>query len=227
LNSAPQTSPNVQADGRTRRVRTRRCALTREVRPESELIRFVAGPDGMIVPDLKARLPGRGVWVRLERDKVAEAARRNVFARSLKRPVTASPSLAEEVAALLRKAALGRLGLARKAGQAVAGFAKVEAAVGAKRLAALITAREAAEDAVRKIEAAVRRRFGDDVPFVWLRMLSEAELGLAMGRAHVIHAAVLEGPAGRSFVEAATRFLRYQEGASEGGTAVRDARANG
>ena len=205
--------PTCEAGEAPRGGRTRRCAVTREVLPESELIRFVADPEGTIVPDLKANLPGRGVWTRLDRHTVAEGARRGAFGRSLKRPVRVPAELPDQVAQLLRRAALGRLGLARKAGAVVAGFAKVEAAIASGRVAALLTASEAAENGVDKIAAAVRRRHGDRGAFPWLRMLGEAELGLAIGRANVIHAAVLQGPAGRNFVDAATRLMRY-EGAS-------------
>jgi uncharacterized protein len=209
LNSAAAI-PTCEA-GRDGRVR--RCALTRAVLPEAELIRFVADPEGVIVPDLKAKLPGRGVWVRLDRASVAEAGKRGAFARSLKRQVAVPVELPDQVAHLLRQTALGRLGLARKAGAVVAGFAKVEAAVAGGRVAALLTAREAAANGVEKIAAAVRRRYGERPGFPWLRSFAEAELGLAIGGARVIHAAVLQGPAGRNFVDAATRLDRY-EGAS-------------
>jgi predicted RNA-binding protein YlxR (DUF448 family) len=191
------------------------CALTRAVRPEGELIRFVAAPDGSVAPDLKAKLPGRGVWVGAERSAVAEAVRRNVFARGLKAPVRPAPDLAGQVAALLRNAALGRLGLARKAGAAVAGFAKVEAAVARERLAALVIASDASQDGRRKMEQAFRRRYGGAAPIPVIRLFSGAELGLAMGRPDVIHAAVLQGPAGKSFVDAAVRLQRY-EGVGDG-----------
>lgn len=209
MNSAAAI-PTCEAGRERRGGRTRRCAVSREVLPEAELVRFVADPDGVIVPDLKAELPGRGVWVRLDRNRVAEAARRGAFARSLKRPVTAPPELPDQVGRLLRRQALSRLGLARKAGAVVAGFAKVEAAIAGGRIAALMTAREAAENGVEKIAAAVRRRYGDRPGFAWLRVFGEAELGLAIGRANVIHAAVLQGPAGRSFVDAVTRLERYE-----------------
>jgi predicted RNA-binding protein YlxR (DUF448 family) len=186
------------------------CALTREVLPERDLIRFVPDPQGKIVPDIKADLPGRGVWVRLDRDKVAQAARRGAFGRSLKMQVAVPPDLPDQVARLLRQAALGRLGLARKAGEAVAGFAKVEAAVRSGRIAALLTAVEAAGNGVEKMAAAVRRHCGDRPGHPWWRMFTEAELGLAIGRAHVIHAAVIQGPAGRNFVDAVTRLKRYE-----------------
>ena len=140
--------------------RTRMCAVTRQVRPEAELIRFVAAPDGALVPDLKARLPGRGIWVGAERGTVDEALKRKVFQRGLKRQVAAPADLADAVAARLREAALGRLGLARRAGAVVTGFAKVEAAIAGEALAALIAASDAAADGQRKMGQALRRRFG-------------------------------------------------------------------
>lgn len=189
--------------------------MTRAVLPERDLIRFVPDPEGTMVPDLKADLPGRGVWLRLDRDCVAQAVRRGAFARSLKRQVGVSSDLPDQVARLLRRAALGRLGLARKAGEVVAGFAKVEAAIAAGGVAALLTAVEAAENGVEKIAAAVRRRCGERPGFPWYRTFTEAELGLAIGRAHVIHAAVLQGSAGRNFVDAVTRLKRYEGAAGE------------
>src|SRR4051812_10512153 len=98
------------------------CAVTRAVGPDSELIRFVAAPDGSVAPDLRARLPGRGIWIAADRRLVERAVSKNVFARGLKTPVTPSPNLADEVAERLKEAALGRLGLARKAGDVIVGF---------------------------------------------------------------------------------------------------------
>ena len=198
-----------------RHSRTRMCAVTREVKPEIELLRFVAAPDGGVAADLKAKLPGRGIWVGLERQRIAEAVRKNVFARGLKAPVKPAADLPDQVAERLREAALGRLGLARKAGIAVAGFAKVEAAVAGERLAALLVAADAAPDGRRKIGQAVRRRFGDRTPFPVFRLFDSAELGLALGRLNVIHAAVLLSPAGKSFMEAASRLQRYDGVAGE------------
>ena len=191
------------------------CAVTRAVLPESALIRFVAAPDGALVADLKAKLPGRGIWIGAERARVAEAVKRNVFQRGLSRPLLPAADLADQVANRLREVALGRLGLARKAGAVLAGFAKVEAAIGHERLAAVVLAADAAADAERKIEQALHRSFGAAAPLPVLRLFGSEELGLAMGRPNVIHAAVLQAPAGVSFVEAAIRLQRY-EGAGDG-----------
>jgi uncharacterized protein len=204
-----------EGKGTRRGHRTRMCAVTRAVLPESDLIRFVAAPDGSVVPDLKAKLPGRGAWIGAERKLVAEAAKRNVFQRALAQPLKPAPDLADQVAARLREAALGRLGLARKAGVAIAGFSQVEAAIGHDRLEAVLMASDAAEDGERKIGQALRRRFGGDIQPPVLRLFASEELGLALGRPNVIHAAVLQGPAGGSFMEAAIRLQRY-DGVGDG-----------
>ena len=186
------------------------CAVSREVRPEAELIRFVAAPDGAVVPDLRSKLPGRGIWISLDRKSVDEAARRNLFARGLKAPLGPAGDLGAQVSARLKEAALGRLGLARKAGAVVAGFGKVEAAIGRENLLAVLIAVEAAEDGRRKVAQALRRRFGRTDAVLVFRHFTGADLGLAIGRPDVIHAAVLQSPAGKSFVEAVRRFQRYE-----------------
>ena len=202
--------------------RARMCAVTRKVLPESDLLRFVAGLDGEVVADLKARLPGRGIWISLDHAIVATAVKRNVFARGLKHPVKPAAGLADTVAGQLRQTALGRLGLARRAGAAIAGFSKVEAAVGHDDIEALLIASEAAEDGRRKMLQTLRRRFGNAGDRPVFRLFTAAEIGLAMGRGDVIHAAVLPGPAGRSFVDAANRLRRY-EGAGGAADEVVDA----
>ena len=216
------TQTTLTTPRRDKTGRTRMCILTRQVRPEADLLRFVAGPGGAIVPDLRARLPGRGVWVGLDRASVTEAAGRKLFARALKADVTADPGIADDVAALLRKAALGRLGLARKSGAAVAGFAKVEAALAKEPVAALLTASDAAEDALRKMTGRLRARAANEAGrnTFHIRVFDADELGLAMGRPNVIHAAVLGGPAGRSFVESAERLIRYDGMAPDGNSAL-------
>jgi ribosomal protein L7Ae-like RNA K-turn-binding protein len=145
-----------------------------------------------------------------KREAVGQAVRKNVFARGLKTDARPPADLAEEVAKRLREAALGRLGLARKAGAVVAGFAKVEAAIGHEDLAGVLVASDAAEDGRRKMDQALRRRYGDAAKPALIEQFDAAELGLAIGRSNVIHAAVLQSPAGRSFVDAVIRLQRYE-----------------
>ena len=104
-----------------------------QVTPVGDLIRFVVAPDGSVVPDLKRRLPGRGVWVTATRHALAEAVTRKVFARGFKRDVRVAPDLVDVTERLLERAALDALAIAHKAGRVAAGFAKVEAALGARQ----------------------------------------------------------------------------------------------
>jgi predicted RNA-binding protein YlxR (DUF448 family) len=189
----------------------RRCALTRAHRPRDDLIRFVLGPDGIVVPDLKEKLPGRGVWLTAAHDIVADAAKRNVFARALKTQARPAPDLADLVGRLLSEAALGAFALANKAGEVVFGHAKVEEALAKAPVLALVHAREAAEDGCRKLDGKARAtRAG--APILAIRELATDELGLASGRTNVIHAALIQGGAARRFLAAAQRLERYRKG---------------
>ena len=124
--------PDLDNGPRTDRSATMRmCAVTRQVRPIDELIRFVVSPAGEVVPDLKRKLPGRGLWVSASRQAVAEAVRRNHFSKGFKRDVRAAPTLAADTEALLVRSAIEALAMAAKAGQVVSGFGKVEDALGA------------------------------------------------------------------------------------------------
>ncbi|MDJ1158760.1 RNA-binding protein [Chelatococcus sp. SYSU_G07232] len=192
----------------------RRCIVSRRTGSPDEMIRFVAGPDGAVVPDIRRKLPGRGVWVTASRAAVDEAVRRKAFGRGLKAAVTVSPTLAAEVEELLRRDAVQALALANKAGAVVTGFGKVEDAVASGAAVALVHAREAAEDGRRKLAQAVRRRgrAGGDQPSAELPVVgdfAEADLDLALGRAHVIHAALVAGPGSEGFLTRWRRLARY------------------
>ena len=180
--------------------RERLCAATREVRPVSDLIRFVAGPQGL-VPDLKRKLPGRGVWITARRQTVADAVRRGTFKRSLKADVKVPADLAEMVERLLVRGALDALAIAHKAGQIIAGNAKVEGAIAGDQAIALIHASEASPDSMRKLAAAVRRRYPDNPgQIAVIRSFGSPDLDLALGRANVVHAALLAGRASETFL---------------------------
>jgi predicted RNA-binding protein YlxR (DUF448 family) len=194
---------------------TRMCAVTRQVRPVGELIRFVVSPSGEVIADLKRKLPGRGLWISASHAAVAEAARRNQFSRGFKRDVRASASLADETGQALVRSAIEALAIAAKAGQVVSGFAKVEEALLRRRAAALIHAADGAADGIRKLDAIVWKTAADsgetgEVPVV--AALKSAELDLALGRANVIHAALLAGPASRTFLSRIQTLVRYRDG---------------
>src|SRR5438105_7895831 len=196
-----------------RRGTERLCALTREVRPIDDLIRFVAAPDGMIVPDLKRRLPGRGVWITATRAAVDEAAKRNVFARSLKREVRAATDLGNQVERQLESAALDALAIAHKAGRVAIGFGRTETALaGVPPVVAILNASDAAPDGARKIAAAAARRQNaensGEIPVI--SAFTSTQLDLALGRSNVIHAALLAGPAGNGFLARCQSLERFR-----------------
>jgi hypothetical protein len=191
----------------------RRCALTRRHLAKDALIRFVIGPDGTIVPDIKEKLPGRGVWLTAAHDTVSDAAKRNAFARALKTKALVPEELASLVDRLLVDVALSALALANKAGEVVFGAAKIEEAIRKGRVIALVHAAEAAEDGRRKLDGkALAMTGGAQIPAI--RAFNEGELGLASGRTNVIHAALIQGGAARKFLAAAERLERYRKGSA-------------
>jgi len=198
---------------------TRTCIVTRAPLPPERLIRFVAAPDGAVVPDLRRRLPGRGVWVTADAEHVRTAERKHLFARGLGDGASVAPGLADRVAGLLREAALSSLSLARKAGDLVTGFAKVDGALREGRVVALIHAADAGHDGIDKLSAVARRRPGGAVEAIpAIRIFESRDLDLAFGRTNVIHAALLAGPAGNNALErtrALVEFLGGDAGAGD------------
>lgn len=189
----------------------RTCIATRAVRPPEELIRFVLAPSGEVVPDLRSKLPGRGAWVTATREAVTSAVARRLFSRSFRREAKAPPELPDAIEALLVADLRQALALANKAGVVITGFHKVESALEAGEAIALIHAAEAAEDGRRKLLQALRRRFGDQastIPIV--ESLSGSDLDLALGRSHVIHAALVAGAGGKGFLERWRRLCVYR-----------------
>ncbi len=194
----------------------RTCIVTRRPAEPDELIRFVVGPDGAVVPDLKRKLPGRGCWVTADREHVDKAAKKGQFARAFKTEVTVPADLGGMVDGLLAKSALGALGLARKAGVVALGATKVEASVRSGAALLVLHAAEASQDGLRKIAQARRATAHAGGPEIRAyKLFSEAELGLALGGTNVIHAAVLAGDAGRAAEKRMVALDRYRGGSPD------------
>jgi len=194
----------------------RMCIVSREVMEEAALIRFVRAPSGEAVPDLARKLPGRGVWVALSRAKVAEAAKKNLFSKGFSADTRAAADLPETIGQLLRKAALAYLSLAKKAGEAVAGFGKVEEMLGKGRARVLVHAAEATADGCRKLD----RMAAPEVEKIGLFQVDE--LDLAFGRSNVIHAAVAKGGLAEKLLAAVRRMEIYD---AQPGATISDERA--
>ncbi|MCS6761205.1 MAG: RNA-binding protein [Candidatus Devosia symbiotica] len=195
---------------------TRICALTRVEKPMAELIRFVLGPDGVLVPDTEAKAEGRGVWISLNRSLVAEAVKKKVFARSLKTEVVLPEDLPRLTKLRLQQRYLNALGMARKAGQLTFGATKVRSLIATGGLIALITAIDAAKDGRSKMvgplkalhSAATEEEINDfEVPH--FELLDSEQMGLALGMENVIHAALTRGTAAQAAVEKARRLALF------------------
>ena len=160
----------------------RRCVLTRRTLPREAMVRFVPGPEGMIVPDVAARLPGRGLWLQSCRDIVERAAAANVFAKAARRDIGVPEALADEVERLLAARCVDLIGLARRAGQALCGFDTVRRALQLRWVALLVAASDGSTRERDRMPA-------QDLPGPVVDVLSAAELGRVFGRKRVVHVA--------------------------------------
>lgn len=164
----------------------RRCIVSGRHLPKEAMLRFVIGPEGGVVPDVNGRLPGRGFWLSAERDMIHTALEKNLFAKAARKRVSVSAGLADQAEGLLVRRCLDLIGMARRAGQVVAGFEKVKAMLRAGEAGVLLSAGDGAADGRSKLQALAR---GVAV----ISLFSSAELAAALGRDHVVHVAVASG----------------------------------
>ena len=211
LDALPGRGRGVTGDGREPE---RRCLASGEVMPAAAMIRFVVGPDGMIVPDFSGRLPGRGLWLKASRDRVETAVARKLFARAARQAVTTPPDLAQWIEAVLVRRVLDLIGLARRAGGAIAGHDKVRAWLKAGKGGVLLLAADGSpseRSRMRNLAAGGRV----------IELLDAAELGAAFSRDHTVHAIVAPGGLARRLVEECGRLGGFRTGVSTDGTGDR------
>lgn len=182
----------------------RMCIVTRVVKDEAELLRFVRSPDGHAVPDLARKLPGRGVWVSLNRETLSEAVRKRLFSKAFHAETQAAAELPDIVGRLLHQQAVSLISLAKKAGEATAGFMKVEDMLGRGRARVLLHAAEASPDGCRKLDKLLHPGM------VRLTFFHTHDLDLAFGRSNVIHAAVAKGGLAEKLLVAARRIEMFE-----------------
>jgi uncharacterized protein len=194
----------------------RRCVVTRERMPKERMIRFVVGPDRAVVADLAATLPGRGIWLSARGD-VLETARAQgglgrAFARAARGPVAVPPDLSAVLEAALVRRIGELLGLARRAGQAVAGFDKAREWLRTGQVRLILQASDGS--------AAERVRFlsGARASVTVLDPLPAAALGRVFGRDHVVHVAIAPGRLGEKIAIEATRLDGLRRTAAHGET---------
>lgn len=178
--------------------------------PET-MLRFAVSGEGEVAPDILRKLPGRGVWTRLNRSIVRRAVTKQAFARGFRANVRASPELPELVDRLLEQDALRFLSLVNKAGQVVCGAAKVEAQIRAGVLVGLIHAADGALDGSAKLDRLLAGRLGERaVEVARINLFESRQLDLALGRTNVIHAALVAGPASAAFRAKVLRLTLYR-----------------
>lgn len=181
----------------------RRCIATRRILPKERLIRFVVDAEGVVVPDLEGRLPGRGLWLQARRDVVETACAKSSFAKAARIQVKVPDVLAERVEALLRRRCLDLIGLARRASQVAAGFEQARGWLRDGRAGVLIAASDGADGGRGKLAALAR-----EVPLV--ELFTAAELGAALGRERAVHVALARGSLARRLVLEATRLAGFR-----------------
>ncbi len=195
---ARPTEPDIDRRGAA----TRRCIASGVSRDKREMLRFVVGPEGGVVPDLAGKLPGRGLWLSPRRDMIERACRRNLFARAARAPVRAPADLADQVARMLRRRCLDLIGLARRAGLVTAGYQKARSQLAAGRAGVLVQARDAAQGGREKLAALARATSTGLV----VEVFGAEELGRVLGRESAVHVVLAPGPLTDRFVAEVARL---------------------
>jgi uncharacterized protein len=185
----------------------RRCIATGESRDRSNLLRFVIGPSGELVPDVAANLPGRGFWLTPRRDLLERATLKGLFARAARRPLSLPAGFADRIEGLLAQRCCEAVGLARRSGLAVAGFEKASEAVRAGKAALLLSALDGAEGGRGKLRALGRN-------LTLATVLTAAEMGAVFGRDHVVHVALGGGGLSRRLIRDAEKLAGFRCGAT-------------
>ena len=151
-----------------------------------------------MVPDIAARLPGRGFYVSADREVLERAVAKRMFAKGARRTVGVPEDLIASIEAMLVRRVQDTIALARKAGEAVTGYEKVKTALGERPVAALLQASDGSERGKGKLWTPEGAR--------WIGHLTSEEIGRAFGRDRAVHALVAAGTLGRRVVEDAAKL---------------------
>jgi uncharacterized protein len=176
----------------------RKCIVTGESQPKGGLVRFVVSPDGLLVPDVLEKLPGRGIWVSATRSALDQAVKKKTFARAARQPITLPEGLTDIVESAILRHVVELIALARKSGDAVSGFEKVKDWLSKDIADVLIQASDGSGRGKSKLSTPSGGSF--------IGWLTADEIGLAFGRETAIHAALASGGLAKRVVEEAARL---------------------
>ncbi len=210
-----RTAPNDRLE-REAHTPERRCILSGKHAARDELIRLALGPDGQVAPDVRARAPGRGAWIGVDRATLesaqAKGKLKGALARAFKTNAADAPAdLGERIEAALRQTALDRLGLEARAGTLITGSDKIEVAARRGEVHLLLRAADAGEDGGRKLDQALRvgeganGSGGESLVFPAERTI----LSLALGRQNVVHIALIDRAAAARVRHALERWRAF------------------
>lgn len=194
----------------------RKCILSQDRDARAHLVRLALAPDGRVLPDVRAKAPGRGAWIGVTRAELEAAYVKNRLRGALARAFktgefTLAPELPAMIAAALERNALDRLGLEARAGTLLTGTDRIETAARAGQLHALYHAADAGEDGARRLAQAWRvgsDREGSDLKGLALP-IPRTILSLALGRENVVHLALTDRAAAKRVSEALNRWLHF------------------
>ena len=181
-------------------IKLKRCIVSNIEFPKDKMIRFVIGPDNEIIADIEARLIGRGYWLRAKRDVINVACAKNYFSRAARMKVSVSKDLTNRVERLLVQKCQNLIGLARRAGHVISGFAKVEAWLKlGKPTGVLLAAIDMAGQGGKRVWT-----WAEATPIIFA--LRAEELGLVFSRDYIGHVIIPPGPLARKLQTMALRL---------------------
>lgn len=203
----------------------RRCILSGETSARDDLLRLAISCDGLVLPDVAGKAPGRGAWITPDRAALANALTEGLLRKALMRAfkgaaLTIPDDLADRVEAALSRQLCDRLGLELRSGNIVLGSARIEEQARSGRIATLLHASDSSEDGRRKLDQAWRvgseaegsGKRGEVLP------LDRTVLSVALGRENVVHLGVAGHPrdtrAAERVLHAVTRLANYLGGRS-------------
>jgi predicted RNA-binding protein YlxR (DUF448 family) len=190
----------------------RKCILSGKHAARDDLIRLALGPDGEVAPDVRARAPGRGAWIGVDRATLdaalAKGKLKGALARAFKTGEVSAPAdLGARTEAALRQAALDRLGLEARAGTLITGSDKIETAARRGETRLLLHASDAGEDGSRRLDQALR--VGESGAEILVLPVERAILSMALGRQNVVHIAIIDRPAAARVRHALSRWCAF------------------
>ena len=220
--------PNETLAEKAKHVPESKCILTGAHDARDNLVRLAVSPDGEVLPDVRAKAPGRGAWIGVDRKRLEAAQKKGRLKAALSRAFKTGDlripdDLGERIETALRQAALDRLGLEARSGTLLTGSEKIEAAARSGQVHLLLHASDASEDGNRKLDQAWR--VGEGAEGLGAQGLvfpaERAILSLALGRHNVVHVALIDRAAAARVRHAIDRwraFIEPNEGLSAGAT---------